>query len=654
MKKITSFVLIALLNALCFLPAQALDVSNNNDNSMATVDSNRYSVLAYHSIIDGSEEATIDGKYLPQTIRLETLVNQFNWLLSSGYRPISYQDVIDARMGKKNLPPKAILLTFDDGYQDFYRVVFPLLKLYKFPAVLAIVGKWIDVPTGENVSYGGTTKVPRNLFLSWAQIKELSDSGLVEIASHSYDLHHSEQANSLGSMQPAVFTPIWANGVYETEASFKERITNDLKKSATEIKQYTGIAPRIIVWPYGRFSDFSTQAANSAGLTEQLLLDEGGLNKVDERQVTRLLMEEETEYGAIEEPFKHEDWDNKVQRVVHVDLDYVYDKDLVQQGKNLDKLIDRIKAYGVSTVYLQAYSDVNGDGVAESLYFPNRHMPVRSDLFGRVSWQLMSRAGVKVYAWMPVLAFDMGAGHEYVKDVRTGAINPTYYKRLSPFNADNRKAVKEIYSDLGLYSRFNGVLFHDDAFLTDYEGISAEELPSVVANDGDKLDAFATRKTQMLIDFTKELADQAAYNQTGGRKQLKTARNIYAETIVNPTSRRWFAQDLKSFVKNYDYTAVMAMPYMEKSPQPKQWLEKLAKNVASQVDPSNVVFELQAKDWQTKKDIPTSELVEWMGIIKNNGIRNYGYYPDDFINNRPDAKQMHSSLSLATQGTMAP
>lgn len=289
-------------------------------------------------------------------------------------------------------------------------------------------------------------------------------------------------------------------------------------------------------------------------MTESLVLDEEEGNLIESNSVSRLLMEEETDYGVMAAFVKNETWRNDVQRVVHVDLDYVYDKDPIQQGKNLDKLIDRIKSYGISTVYLQAYSDVNGDGVAEAVYFQNRHMPVRSDLFGRVSWQLMSRAGVKVYAWMPVLAFDMGANHEYVTDVRTSTIDPKNYKRLSPFNAQNRAMIKDIYSDLGLYSRFNGILFHDDAFLTDYEGISTDELTAVKANDGAVLDALADRKTKMLIDFTHELADQTAQHQTGGRHALKTARNIYAQVIVNPEARRWFAQDLKSFAQNYDYT----------------------------------------------------------------------------------------------------
>ncbi|MCR3977907.1 poly-beta-1,6-N-acetyl-D-glucosamine N-deacetylase PgaB, partial [Aeromonas veronii] len=111
-----------------------------------------------------------------------------------------------------------------------------------------------------------------------------------------------------------------------------------------------------------------------------------------------------------------------------------------------------------------------GDGVAEALYFPNRHMPVKADLFNRVSWQLKTRAGVKVFAWMPVMAYDMGPYHAYVTDSRTGAPVKGQYLRLSPWDPASRQLLLDIYEDLGFYTKFDGLLFHDDAFLSDYEG----------------------------------------------------------------------------------------------------------------------------------------------------------------------------------------
>ena len=94
-------------------------------------------------------------------------------------------------------------------------------------------------------------------------------------------------------------------------------------------------------------------------------------------------------------------------RVMHVDLDYVYDADAGQQRANLGLLLDRMRALGITTVVLQAFSDPDGNGQASALYFPNRHLPVRADLFSHVAWQLHTRALVDVYAWMPVLAFEL-------------------------------------------------------------------------------------------------------------------------------------------------------------------------------------------------------------------------------------------------------
>lgn len=72
-------------------------------------------------------------------------------------------------------------------------------------------------------------------------------------------------------------------------------------------------------------------------------------------------------------------------RVMHVDLDYVYDPNPVQQAKNIDKLVQRVYDMKISHVFLQAFSDPQGDGTVKSLYFPNRWLPMRADLFNFVS-----------------------------------------------------------------------------------------------------------------------------------------------------------------------------------------------------------------------------------------------------------------------------
>ena len=90
-----------------------------------------------------------------------------------------------------------------------------------------------------------------------------------------------------------------------------------------------------------------------------------------------------------------------------------------------------------------------------------------------IAWQLKTRAGVAVYAWLPVTAFNfknipMSWQVQEWKDGKRQLPDNTY-KRLSFFNPEVRKIIGEIYEDIGKYANFEGVLFHDDALLTENE-----------------------------------------------------------------------------------------------------------------------------------------------------------------------------------------
>ena len=166
-----------------------------------------YSVLAYHSVVDESAPKS-QQLFISQTIPVQKLISHFNWLKDNGYNVISWQQVIDAEKGKGTLPPKAVVLSFDDGYETMYSVVYPLLKAYQYPAVFAPVTKWINTPAGGKIDYGNQMLDRATFFSTWAQISEMRRSGLVEIASHSYDSHHGVIANPTGSQQPAMLVLI--------------------------------------------------------------------------------------------------------------------------------------------------------------------------------------------------------------------------------------------------------------------------------------------------------------------------------------------------------------------------------------------------------------------------------------------------------------
>jgi poly-beta-1,6-N-acetyl-D-glucosamine N-deacetylase len=614
-----------------------------------------FRVLCYHDV---REDVRVDPD--PYAVDTAELVSQFAWLKENGYRVVSLDDVLAAREGRRPLPEKAVLLSFDDGYRSTYTRVFPLLKLFGYPAVVALSGRWLDAPRGTTVEYEDR-QVPRSEFLLWDEINEMVASGLVEIASHSYDLHRGIAGNPQGNRIPAAVTYAFENGQYEDQRAHVARIRADLARNSALIKSKTGRAPRVMVWPYGRDSEQAIGIARELGMPFAMNLD-SGYNDVsgDLSRIRRDLIINNPNLNDFAAQMRSAPRPTP-QRVVHVDLDYVYDADPGQQQANLDRLIDRIRAMRVSVVYLQAYADPDGNGQAAALYFPNRHLPVRADLFSYVAWQLRTRAGASVYAWMPVLAFELPAGNpvasRVVRSSDPGAAQSAgRYHRLTPFSDEVRATVGEIYEDLARHARIDGLLFHDDATLDDFEDSSPEALrayaewglpTSVEAIRADPLlfDRWTRRKTEALIDLTAELVQRARRYQG----TIKTARNLYARTVLEPHSEAWFAQTLPQFLSAYDYTAVMAMPWMEGAARPEAWLDTLARTVAAHPDGlQKTVFELQSVDWNTGKPVPAPRLAEQLRRLQRLGAVNIGYYPDDFISDHPAFSKVKPALSLQT------
>ncbi len=606
-------------------------------------------VVNYHDILEEEERVPPFDRI---AVCKQHLDDHFAWLKKNNYHVISVQDVLDAMKGEKPLPPKAIMLTFDDGYQSFYTRAMPLLKKYKYPATLAVVGTWL-----EQQKVAGVKPL-----MTPAQIREVMNSGLVEIASHTYDLHHDIPANPQGNNQSAVTARLYSAEYdeYENDESYRKRLFNEIDKSSERLFQITGKRPRVIVWPYGEYNSIALEAAKLAGMPITMGLNDGLNTLADARVIKRMMITDDANAEQFGEIVKNQRNAEKL-RVAHVDLDYIYDDDEEQTAKNLTSLLERIKASGANTVYLQAYSDPDGDGNADQLYFPNRHLPVRRDLFNHVALQLRTRAGVKVYAWMPILAYKGDAPLKwYVKEWRDGEaqLSRHIYTRLSPFNPEARQYIGEIYEDLAKNCSFNGILFHDDGILSDYEDVSpmAMEfthnvwgLPAEFKKIHDSPELrlrWAQYKTEFLGQFTDYLTDKVRYY----RPYVKTARNFYALPLMQPYSEEWYAQSFPSFMKHYDYVAIEAMPFMEKAVDPKKWLTELVKKTAEYPHGlDKMVFELQTVDWEKQQDIPMAIFNEQFQLLKKQGAKHIGYYPDNQYRDQPKLEELKKYFAVDKQ-----
>lgn len=617
---------------------------------------NHFLGIAYHDVEDRDPDQAVVA------VRTERLIEQLAWLRENGYQAVSVDQILAARRGGPALPPKAVMLSFDDGYSSFYTRVMPILRAYHWPALLAPVGSWIDTPLNQPVDFAGTPR-PRGEFLTWQQIREVSQSGLVEIAAHTDANHKGILANPQGNLEPAATTRSFdpkTNG-YESEAQFQARMRADVAAISNKIRTVTGKAPRVWVWPYGAADGTSLAVVGEHGYEMALTLEDGLDDLGNLMNSPRFLVASDPD---------GEHFANSMvavqakapMRVLHVDLDNVYDPDPVQQARNLDVLVQRVVDMGAGTVFLQAFADPKGDGLVHSLYFPNRHLPMRADLFNRVAWQLHTRAHASVYAWMPVLSFALDPKLPRVTrwDPKTGQVgpDPDQYKRLSPFDPKVRQIIGEIYQDLARVGPIDGILYHDDAVFNDFEDASpaalkayaAQGLPNTIAAlraDPVVMQRWTRFKSRYLIDFTHELT--AKVRAIRG-PQVLTARNIFAEPMLNPGSETWFAQNLDDFLQAYDWTAPMAMPLMEgqEVKTSNAWLEKLIATVKTRPGAmEKTIFELQAKDWRTQAapDISAEQLAEWMGVLKRQGVTSFGYYPDNFLENSPDLKTIRPALS---------
>lgn len=626
------------------------------------IDATALTIIGYHEITD-RKDALIPS----YAVTSQQFSEHLDWLKNNGYHFINVDQLIKVHEGKYSLPSKPVLLTVDDGYQSFYQNAYPIIRAKKVPVVLAVVGSWLEPKEGQKVDFGGES-ISRDKILSWKELKEMQSSGLVEIASHSYQLHQGIVGNPQGNLEPAAITRIYdsTSKTYESDEHYQSRIFQDLKKNNDLLKSHGLRSPRVMVWPYGRYNMQLVQTAKQLGMPITITLDDGADHaKQSLQNMSRILVQGNMSTSALAQEIKNRELNlndnNRPQKIMHVDLDYIYDPDPQQQERNLGNLLDRINAMGVNTVYLQAFSDPDANGSADMVYFPNRHIPMRADLFNRVAWQIQTRTPVqRLYAWMPLLAWELPKTDPVSKDLvetqqaKTGEHLNMGYIRLSPFSPDARQTIKEIYQDLAKSTPFDGLLFHDDVTLSDYEDASPDalaayakqglptDLAEIRSNDAE-LQKWTAYKTNYLDDFAMQLAAEVRQYQP----YLLTARNLYAQVALNPYAENWYAQSLEQSLNRYDFTAIMAMPYMEQSKNPNQFYTDILNRVKKYPNGiKKTVMELQAINWRNDQKVPSEEMAETIKSLYQQGAMHVAYYPDDPIKGHPDVEIMHKAFAL--------
>ncbi|MGE5855477.1 MAG: poly-beta-1,6-N-acetyl-D-glucosamine N-deacetylase PgaB [Syntrophaceae bacterium] len=606
----------------------------------------QFITLCYHDI----PETPVEKDDISQ----KDFINQIEYLRTHGFAFVSPADILTASRGEKPLPEKAVLLTFDDAYESFYRFVYPALRLYNIPAVLSVVTSWIDNP--------GTSAYRTKRFMHWPQIREVADSGLVTVASHSSGLHRLLQANPVGNVEPApsAFLYFPESRRYETEPEFRARIGGDLAASIEVLTAKLGRKPSILTWPYGSYNAIGVEEAKKLGFEMILTLDDGYSSIRNLDRVNRYYLETHLDWlAAFKDSLKrglHEDY--RI-RGVQVDLDPIVNKGSAEESdKNLGLLLDRLVRMGVNTVFLQGFCDLGATGNVKSLYFANSVLPVEMDFLSHAVNRIRSRE-MKVFVWMPVLAYELPDPvlNEALKvrEWKGGKpeVTSSWYRRLSPFDPRSLEATRKIFADLAARVQFDGILIQDDAYLAETEDFHPAAVEAFrrrygVAPDPGKLEAdkelnakWVAFKTEALDRHVGEIVKTVRIYRPGAA----VARNIYSSVVTNPDATTWFAQDFKSYLKTYDYTVVMAYAAMEGKKDSRKWYRELFEAAGGRENAARVVFKLQAYDWKTEKWVSDQAMKDDLTFLLALGARHVAYYPDDVYRNKPDVDAVAVILS---------
>jgi len=170
-------------------------------------------ILTYHNLGEHAKGRLV--------LAAASFREQMQYLKTNGYRVVSLADFIEFTHLGRQLPQKAVVLTFDDGYRSFKDLAYPVLKDLGFSATLFIYTDWVGAGRGA---------------LSWSDLKELSAAGF-DVQAHTKS--HADLRRAQG----------------ETEAQYSRRMQAELEQPQELFNRNLGRRSQILAYPYGRWEE---------------------------------------------------------------------------------------------------------------------------------------------------------------------------------------------------------------------------------------------------------------------------------------------------------------------------------------------------------------------------------------------------------------
>lgn len=196
-------------------------------------------ILLYHNVL---ESYPVEDSIV--TVTPQLFEEHVTSLVNAGYTPISFDEYLSAANGTGTLPAKPVIITLDDGYETNYTYAYPVLKKHNVKATIFAAVKYMGETPGEHKHF------------TWEQAREMQQSGLVSIQSHTYG-HEN--------MLPL-------------DAFAAER---EIRYSKYLMEKNLGVPCNVLAFPYGFHTDELIARAKNAGYDLTVQVGNYGQNTLD-------------------------------------------------------------------------------------------------------------------------------------------------------------------------------------------------------------------------------------------------------------------------------------------------------------------------------------------------------------------------------------
>ena len=187
----------------------------------------------YHYV--GGLPADADAYRVDLTVSPAKFEAQLAYLQAAGYTSITLEELVQHLAVGAPLPPKPVVLTFDDGYVDNFIYAFPLLRQYGFAGTFFVVTQFLNEGRAN--------------YMSWEQARLMQENGM-DIQAHG--VSHEDLRG-----QPLAF------------------VEHEVTESRREIETHLHKPVQLFAYPYGHYDSRVIAALRSAGYLAAVTTEAG-------------------------------------------------------------------------------------------------------------------------------------------------------------------------------------------------------------------------------------------------------------------------------------------------------------------------------------------------------------------------------------------